>query len=158
MFTMKQQSGFTLIELVIVIIILAILSVSALPKFLDLQSDARQGSMQGLKAALESASTFTFTKARMENLGDRALEELSSGIKIRYGYPRATQTELKKVLDFSEDDWKLSSPSNAVIFTIASETDDLTNTQIYDESICKLTYNQAEKDERPVIAISGCND
>lgn len=39
---MNKQSGFTLIELVIVIIILGILSVTAIPKFLDLQGDARK--------------------------------------------------------------------------------------------------------------------
>ena len=38
---MKRQQGFTLIELVVVIIILGILAVTAAPKFINLQGDAR---------------------------------------------------------------------------------------------------------------------
>jgi len=44
----KQQKGFTLIELIIVIIILGILAVTAAPKFLDISSDANTSALQGL--------------------------------------------------------------------------------------------------------------
>lgn len=46
---MKQPQGFTLIELVVVIVILGILAVTAAPQFLNLQGDARRASLQGLK-------------------------------------------------------------------------------------------------------------
>ena len=49
---MKRQQGFTLIELVVVIIILGILAVTAAPKFINLQSDARASAIQGLKTPL----------------------------------------------------------------------------------------------------------
>ena len=44
---MKRSAGFTLIELVIVIIILGILAVTAAPKFLNLQGDAREAPLKG---------------------------------------------------------------------------------------------------------------
>mgnify|MGYP000382546049 CR=1 FL=1 len=54
---MKQQQGFTLIELVMVIVILGILSAVAMPKFIDLQGSARLSSLSGALGAVKSASS-----------------------------------------------------------------------------------------------------
>ncbi|MEI6895912.1 MAG: prepilin-type N-terminal cleavage/methylation domain-containing protein, partial [Psychromonas sp.] len=60
---MKNQKGFTLIELVVVIIILGILAVTAAPKFINLQSDARLSTLQGLKGAIQGANSLVYSKA-----------------------------------------------------------------------------------------------
>jgi len=52
---MKRSQGFTLIELVVVIAILAVLLATAAPKFFDLQKEARKSAINGLRAAVDSA-------------------------------------------------------------------------------------------------------
>ena len=56
----QQQSGFTLIELVMVIVILGVLAAVALPKFVDLKGDAVKAATDGVAGSLSSAGTINY--------------------------------------------------------------------------------------------------
>ena len=140
---MKRSAGFTLIELVIVIVILGILAVTAAPKFLNLQGDARESTLKGMKAAMESSASIVYSKAAIKGLETATSGSVSSGsttITIANGYPTADEAGIGAALDIGVGDWSVSS---------ASKTYSMTPTGA--PSSCTVTYTEAEAGKRPVV-------
>ena len=64
-----KEQGFTLIELIVVIVILGILAVTAAPKFMNLTSDANSAVVKGLAGAIRSASQTIYAKSKVNRNG-----------------------------------------------------------------------------------------
>ncbi|PSW08521.1 MSHA biogenesis protein MshA [Photobacterium rosenbergii] len=100
---MKGSKGFTLIELVVVIVILGILSVTAAPRFLNLQSDARIATLQGAKGAVEGANGIVYGKAAIQGLESNPTGELDLGgdepVALVYGNLKMKKSYLEQAMN-----------------------------------------------------------
>jgi MSHA pilin protein MshA len=100
----SKQRGFTLIELVVVIIILGILAVVAAPKFINLKSDALIASLKGFQGALKSANTLVYSKAVLsgqEKLDPGSVILNGVNISTTVGYITPLADNIAKALDGS---------------------------------------------------------
>jgi MSHA pilin protein MshA len=83
-----KQAGFTLIELVIVIVVLGILAVAAIPKYIDIVSEARVAATQGVAGGLASASATNFAiRSGFSTKGDAIASCTAVGNAMAGGAP-----------------------------------------------------------------------
>lgn len=94
----NRQTGFTLIELVIVIVILGILAATALPRFTDLSTDARVAALNGLAGSFRSAASIARATQLVKGYNSASTVSLEGqDIQMVSGYPAASQISLALV-------------------------------------------------------------
>ena len=148
---MRKQNGFTLIELVVVIVILGILAATAAPKFMDLQKDARISAVNGLAGAIKSSVSMTFSKAILAgkdktesgsyicNSGAATAECTSSSadaVELVLGRPAATAEGILRAVDIEVE---ASSDSPKTEWVYAAPTSPANSIAIWQAASTKVT-------------------
>lgn len=144
----RKQRGFTLIELVIVIVIIGILAAIALPKMTDLAGNARAATIKGVTGSLASANTAVYSAAQIANQGGAtgSVSACNATISTVYGYASDSTELLKCVILSPASDFTtttLNTVSHAGSITPAS---------------CKVVYTAATATTPPdyTTTVTGC--
>jgi len=98
-----KVNGFTLIELILVIVILGILTVLAVPRFSDIAKNAKIQSLNAIEGNIKASMSIIYSKALIQGLTKGAqVMSLDNGdtINLAHGYP--VPADLRKVLEVSD--------------------------------------------------------
>ena len=146
---MKKNQGFTLIELIMVVVILGVLSAVALPRFANLGSDARIASLKGLAGSMKSASGIVHSKWLAEGASGLSVSmEGGAIITTATGYPDAVAGGITLAAGIdTTNDYPVS----------ASDGYTTNDTVTYElKTNCTVLYDAGESPPDISFVITGC--
>jgi MSHA pilin protein MshA len=142
----NRQQGFTMIELIMVIVILGVLAAVALPKFYDMQADARMAKMNAALGAIKSASAIAHSAYLMAGTSPATVTMEGASVPLVNGYPDVNATAASSGI--------VIAAGGLGDYTLAATATTLTVTPDSSHASCSITYSEASSGATPSIVAS----
>lgn len=162
--TRSRLTGFTLVELVMVIVILGVLAATALPRFVDVRGDANEATIRAMGAALLSSANLVYAKSAALGVQGQAKTNVDTNgdglndVEVEYGYPSAHRSNgISKTMGGGfATSWTWSSNAANTVFWLTTaklggRSGQYVNNTAVLASNCYLRYFRASSSSPPSI-------